>query len=189
MYHKLSLTQNPSKDIGHMVEEWVAFVETCAASEENEILRLTLSQVIGSGNITFVLAEPLHAFGRIYFLVMITNAPVCHVHGLVTEVPSYISRLLAHHINTDSLLYILLVENLTFRLWKVIVSLLIDDSVEVKDSMASSLCNIMQSISEGKVHMHFSSERICLHTVSHHYALAWLSEHQIRCSAIIESPS
>ena len=86
MYNKLFLSQNPGKDIGHMVEEWVAFVETCGESEENEILRLTLSQVIGSGNITFVLAEPLHAFGRIYFLVMITNAPICHVHSLVTEV-------------------------------------------------------------------------------------------------------
>ena len=92
-------------------------------------------------------------------------------------------------IYTDLLLYVLLVENLTFRLWKVIVSLLIDDSVEVKNSMATSLCNIMQSISEGKVHVHFSLERICLHIVSHHYALAWLSEHQIRCLAIIESTS
>lgn len=70
MYNKLFLSQNPSKAIGHIVEEWVAFIETCAESEENEILRLTLSQVIGSGNITFVLAEPLPAFGRIYFLVI-----------------------------------------------------------------------------------------------------------------------
>lgn len=73
--------------------------------------------------------------------------------GLVTEVPwTYPATFGALYINTDLLLYILLVENLTFRLWKVIVSLLIDDSVEVKDSMATSLCNITQSISEGKEH-------------------------------------
>lgn len=79
--------------------------------------------------------------------------------SLVTEVPwTYPATFGALYINTDLLLYILLVENLTFRLWKVIVSLLIDDSVEVKDSMATSLCNITQSISEGKEHVHFSSE-------------------------------
>jgi hypothetical protein len=48
-----------------MIEDWVSFIETCAQCEENEIIRLTLSQVIGSGNVTFVLAEPLHAFGEI----------------------------------------------------------------------------------------------------------------------------
>jgi hypothetical protein len=47
-----------------MIEEWVSFIETCADDYENEVLRLTLAQVIGSGNVTFVLAEPLHAFGR-----------------------------------------------------------------------------------------------------------------------------
>ena len=53
-----------------MLEEWVTFIETCAESEESELLRLTLSQVIGSGSITFVLAKPLHAFGMVCFLVI-----------------------------------------------------------------------------------------------------------------------
>jgi hypothetical protein len=47
-----------------MVEELVSFFETCAENYENEVLRLTLSQVIGSGNVTFVLAGPLHTFGK-----------------------------------------------------------------------------------------------------------------------------
>lgn len=55
-----------------MVQEWVTFIETCAESEESEILRLTLSQVIGSGNITFVLANPLHTLGRSCFCYLFT---------------------------------------------------------------------------------------------------------------------
>ena len=71
-----TFSQNLNEDGGKMIEEWVSFIETCADNYENEILRLTLSQVIGSGNVTFVLVEPLQGFGRIiilYFIFIYTS--------------------------------------------------------------------------------------------------------------------
>ena len=56
-----------------MLDDWVSFIETCAENEENEVLRLTVSQVLASGNVTFILAEPFHAFGKLLLFVVVSK--------------------------------------------------------------------------------------------------------------------
>ena len=160
-----------------MLEEWVTFIETCAESEESELLRLTLSQVIGSGSITFVLAKPLHAFGMVCFLVICLSTYLLNLTSF-TIMPIFreISRDFWHSMSILTCFCIFLLENLTFRIWKVIVSLLIDDSVEVKVSMATGLCNIMQSIAQGKIPAHFLLERKSNWLPLHRALTTWLSK-------------
>jgi hypothetical protein len=51
--------------------------------------------------------------------------------------------------------FICSLENLTFRLWKVIINLLLDDSVQVKHFMAAGLSNILQSTTPGRISKQF----------------------------------
>lgn len=64
----MCIFQTLTEEIGQMIEEWVSFVETCAKNDDNEALRLTLSQVICSPDVDFLLTHPLCAFGKIWFL-------------------------------------------------------------------------------------------------------------------------
>ncbi|XP_028408527.1 thyroid adenoma-associated protein homolog [Dendronephthya gigantea] len=96
-----TLNKSQNEDFGQMVKDLVSFIEMCTENEEDEILRLAVAQVLGSGNVTFILVEPLLGY-----------------------------------------------ENQTFRIWKVLIYLLIDDSVEVKQSMASGLLNILPSFAQ-----------------------------------------
>ena len=156
-----------------MLEEWVTFIETCAESEESELLRLALSQ----GSITFVLAKPLHAFGMICFLVIYFSTYLLNLTSFtITPIFREISRDFWHSMSMLTCFCIFLLENLTFRIWKVIVSLLIDDSVEVKVSMATGLCNIMQSIAQGKIPAHFLLERKSNWLPLHRALTTWLSK-------------
>lgn len=87
-----------------------------------------------------------------------------------------ISQDFRHNVLILTCFCIFLLENLTFRLWKAIVYLLTDDSVEVKASMATGLCNIIRSIAQGKIQAHFLLERIKLAAVpSRTRNIAWLN--------------
>ena len=112
------------------MEEWVLFIENCAENEENEVLRINVAQVIGSGNVDFILAQPFNLCGKVY---CVRSWYYCHLYFF------YLSNIHCR----------ILTENITFRVWKVIINLLMDDSVEVKVSMASGLSNIMQSLGKG----------------------------------------
>ena len=48
-----------------MLEEWMNLFEMCAHNEENEKLRLTITLVIGSGRVNFLLLKPLSSYGKI----------------------------------------------------------------------------------------------------------------------------
>ena len=144
-----------------MLEEWVTFIETCAESEDSELLRLTLAYLksLALEVLPPLHIKPLHAFGMICFLVIYFSTYLFNLTSF-TIMPIFreISRDFWHSMSMLTCFCIFLLENLTFRIWKVIVSLLIDDSVEVKVSMATGLCN-MQSIAQGKIPAHFVLER------------------------------
>ena len=57
--------QNRATGAIHVLEEWVSYVEACASDEESEVLRLTVSQVLGSDSVSCILTAPYHLYGKI----------------------------------------------------------------------------------------------------------------------------